>query len=192
MVLQPFEIDCVIYHHPCSDGFGAAYCAWKYFKINHPDKDVKYIPMNIGDLPPDNLEGKNLLLLDYSYKKDVIIQLLKVVNKLLIIDHHKSAQEDLYDISDEYKIFDMNYSGAMLAWFYFFPNEKCPLMIEYIQDRDIWTLQLPKIDQFTAWFYTLPFDFELYDMYTDDQLLLTMIDTKGELFHELIKLLKGV
>lgn len=58
-------------------------------------------------------------------------------------------------------------------------------MIEYIQDRDIWTLQLPKINEFSAWFYTLAFDFEVYDIYTDDDLLLKMIDTKGKLFLEL-------
>lgn len=123
MNLQPSEVDCIIYHHPCSDGFGAAYCAWKFFQLNYT-KNVEFLPMNIGDPPPCNLEGKNLLLLDYSYKKEVVLKLLKIVKKLLIIDHHKSAYEDLQDLPKEYKFFDMNRSGAMLAWEYFFPGKK--------------------------------------------------------------------
>lgn len=80
--LKADEIDTVIYHYPCSDGMGAAYCVWKYFQIHHPEKKVNYIPANIGALPPDGLEGKNVLITDYSYKKDILLKLLEKVNKL--------------------------------------------------------------------------------------------------------------
>jgi len=183
--LQPNEVDVVIYHDPCSDGTGSGYVAWKYFTTNFPNKEITYYPMMIGSSPPSQLENKNVLICDYSYKKDVLINLLTKVNKLLIIDHHKSAEKDLQDIDDKYKIFHMGHSGAMLTWFYFYGDIKPPLMIEYIQDRDIWTKKLSNTDDFASWFYTLPIKFEEYDKYLDDNVLLEMIKTKGISFGEL-------
>ena len=182
--LKPNEIDVVIYHNPCSDGTASGFVAWKYLTANS-DKNVDYYPMAIGSQPPPNLENKNVLICDYSYKKDVLINLMKKVNKILIIDHHESAEKDLRDIDDKYKIFHMGHSGAMLTWFYFFPEVKPPLMIEYVQDRDIWTNKMPFTNAFTAWFYTLPLTFEEYNKYLDDDVLLNMIQTKGLSFEEL-------
>jgi uncharacterized protein len=113
--LQPHEVDVVIYHDPCSDGTGSAYVAYKYFTTNFPDKKITYYPMSIGSQPPTGLEGKNVLVCDYSYRKDILVNLLTKVNKLLIIDHHISAEKDLQDIDDKYKIFHMGHSGAMLT-----------------------------------------------------------------------------
>lgn len=183
-LLQPHEVDHIIYHYPCSDGFGSAYVGWKYSTIVS-GKEITFSPMNIGAPPPSGLEGLNVLVCDYSYKKDVVIELLKKVNKLLIIDHHKSAEKDLKDIDDNLKIFHMDLSGAMLTWHYFFPEQPPPLMIQYIQDRDIWTKKLPNTDDFASWFYTLPFEFNQYDKYLDDNLLLAMINTRGISFGEL-------
>ncbi len=183
--LQPDEVDVVIYHHPCSDGTGSGYVAWKYLSEKFPDKKIDYYPMLIGALPPPNLENKNVLICDYSYKKDILNDLLKKVNKLLVIDHHLSAKKDLEQLDDKYKIFSMDNSGAMLTWFYFFGGVKPPLLIEYIQDRDIWTKKLPNTDNFASWFYTLPLEFKEYDKYIDDNFLLEMITVKGISFGEL-------
>lgn len=183
--LQPDEVDTVIYHHPCSDGTGSGFCAWKYLSNKFPNRDVKYYPMSIGAAPPPGLENKNVLICDYSYRKDILLDLLKKVNKFLVIDHHKSAEKDLQEIDNKYKIFHMGYSGAMLTWYYFFPEIKPPLMIEYIQDRDIWTKKLPNTDDFASWFYTLEFEFEEYNKYLDDDLLLNLINIKGKSFGEL-------
>ena len=181
--LQPDEV--VIYHHPCSDGASSGFVAWKYLLAKFPERNVMYLPMSIGSLPPNGIDGKNVLICDYSYKKDVLNELIKKVNKLLIIDHHKSAEEDLREIDDKYKIFDMNHSGAMLTWYYFFPEIIPPLLIEYVQDRDIWTKKLPNTDDFASWFFTLPFDFKEYEKYLDDNVLLEMIKIKGISFGEL-------
>ena len=167
--LQPHEVDVVIYHHPCSDGTGACWAAWKYLSINQPNRAIQYCPRSIGAPPPRGLEGKNVLICDYSYRYAVLTDLLSQVNKLLVIDHHRSAEKDLQSIDDRHKIFRMDYSGAMLTWYYFFgQSQPPPLMLEYIQDRDIWTKRLPHTDDFAAWFHTLPHDVEVYDQYQDD------------------------
>ena len=65
-----------------------------------------------------------------------------------MIDHHASAAKDLdgwfnprFD-----SVFDMQKSGAMLAWDYFFPAQEAPEIVRYVQDRDIWTKALPGCD----------------------------------------------
>lgn len=179
--LQPDEVDVVIFHSPCSDGMMSRVIAQKYLG----DKKVLYYPMSVGQVPPSGLEKKNVLICDYSYRKDVLNKLLTVVNKLLIIDHHDSAEKDLCDLDPKYKIFDMEYSGAMLTWFYFYPEIKAPLVIEYVQERDLFTKKLPGTDNFASWFSTLPFEFETYIKYFDKNLLLEMIKDKGEPYGEL-------
>lgn len=181
--LQPSEVNCIIYHHPCSDGFASALALWKYAKLNNLD-NITFIPANHGDTPPD-VTGKNVLIADFSYKKYIINKLIEQANKLLIIDHHNSAEKELSEIPDKYKIFDMNHSGAMLTWLYFFPDSPVPKLIKYIEDRDIWKKEYSDCDAFVAWFYLLPFEFEIYNEYLDDNLLTNMINIKGKSFQEL-------
>lgn len=183
--LQPDEVNVVIFHDPCSDGRASELSAKKYLSEKYPDRIVEYYPMSIGASPPQGLENKNVLICDYSYRKDILNDLLTKVNKLLIIDHHKSAEKDLSEIDDKHKIFSMDYSGAMLTWFYFYPKIEPPLLIKYIQDRDIWTKKLPHTDDFVSWFYTLPMTYEEYIKYLDDDLLLKMIKIKGLAYREL-------
>jgi oligoribonuclease NrnB/cAMP/cGMP phosphodiesterase (DHH superfamily) len=78
--------------------------------------------------------------------------------KVVVLDHHKSAQKDLDGV--EFAQFDMNRSGAQMAWDYFHPNEPRPVHIEHIGDRDLWKFEkadtkaysiaaMSKIKQFT-------------------------------------------
>ena len=183
--LQPGDITCVIYHGNCPDGTGSAYIAWKYMTERYPNRTIKFYPMQIGGLPPTGLDGENVLICDYSFKKNVTDILLKKVNKLLIIDHHITSEKDLRDVDKKHKIFNTNYSGAMLTWFYFYPNIEPPLLIKYIQDRDLWTNTLPYIEYFASWFSSVPHNFMEYHKYTDDNLLREMIETKGAHYNEL-------
>jgi len=52
------------------------------------------------------------------------------------MDHHKSALEDLKGLSPNI-YFDMERSGARLAWDYFHPGKEPPAFIDYIEDRGI-------------------------------------------------------
>lgn len=176
--MNPDKIDFVIYHNPCSDGTGSAWAAWKYLKANHPKREVIYHPTNHGSPPPD-VTGRNVLICDFSYSKPLLDEMIKQADNLLIIDHHKTAQAALQDIPDKYKIFDMSHSGAYLTWMYFFPKKDVPLMIQYIQDRDIWTNKMPLIKEYASWFFTLDHNVEIYDIFSDDKVFQNMLETKG-------------
>lgn len=42
-----------------------------------------------------------------------------------------------------YCLFDMNRSGAGLAWDFFMPNFPRPKLVDYVEDRDLWRFSLP-------------------------------------------------
>ncbi len=185
MRLLPQDVNCVLYHSPCSDGFTSALTAYLYFK--NKDKHVEYIGVSHGSSPPD-VVGKNVLICDFSYKKDILDQMIKDANNLLVIDHHITAKNDLSELDDVYKIFDMDHSGAVLTWNYFYPDKDAPLLYKYVEDRDLWKKLMPNTDAFVAWFYNLDFEFDIYEKYLDDELLLKCIETKGLAYLELTEI----
>jgi len=81
--LQPDEVDYVIYHYPCSDGFGSAYSAWKFLHEKFPDREVTYYGARITELPPNDLKDRNVLICDYSYSKKNIIRFIEESQEII-------------------------------------------------------------------------------------------------------------
>lgn len=143
-----------IYHDPCMDGFTAAWVV--NIAFNH---DVDMYPTNYGRMPPD-VTDRDVIIVDFSYKRDVLMQMATTAKSILVLDHHKTAEEELSNLSSisdpSCKIyinvhFDMSKSGAELAWQHFFPNNPQPVFISYIADRDLWTKALAKTDEVNAY-----------------------------------------
>lgn len=126
-----------LFHAFCSDGSGAHYAAWKKFG----DK-ATYIPVAYGKPFPEEIikSDSEIYIMDFSYPRAVLDNIYKKVKKLMVLDHHKTAEEDLRGAP--YAIFDMNRSGAVIAWEYFHGKD-VPMLLKYIQDRDLWTWKLP-------------------------------------------------
>ena len=158
--MDPGSVDLVIYHANCTDGFGAAYAAWKLLGDR-----AEYHAAKHGEPPPD-VKGKNVVVLDFSYDNSTTKRLMKEAKGFLIIDHHKTAIVELHDVTCTR--FDMNHSGAMLAWNFFHPGKEAPRMIKFIEDRDLWKWQIPYSKEFSAAFDMVPYDFEEFDKYLDD------------------------
>ena len=159
-LIEPSSIDLVIYHADCTDGFGAAFAAWKLL-----GNKAEYHACKHGTKPPD-VTGKNVAILDFSYSNEVTKQMIEDANDLIVIDHHKSAVVELHDISNT--LFDMNHSGAMLAWNFFHPGKEPPKFISYVEDRDLWKWELPYSKEFSAAFDMVPFEFEEFEKFEDD------------------------
>nr|QBK89959.1 MAG: DHH family phosphohydrolase [Pithovirus LCPAC101] len=188
-VFNKNEIDMVIYHYPCSDGFGAAFSVWKYYKETNNSRSVEYVEANYGKAMP-NVKGKNVLITDFSYPIDVMRQIIEESKSVFLIDHHSSAQKNLADLEDKYKIFDMTHSAAVLVWKYMndeTDDEKVPLMMRYIEDRDIWKKELPNNEEFSVWFFTLDMTFEVYEEVYDSPELIKNGIEKGKYYIELNK-----
>ncbi len=158
--MEPSSVNFVIYHGNCTDGFGAAYAAWKLLGDR-----AEYYAAKYGESPP-SLVGKNVVVLDFSYDNATTKRLMKEAKNFLVIDHHKTAMVELHDVSCTR--FDMNHSGAMLSWKFFHPGKEAPRMIKYIEDRDLWKWEMPYSKEFSAAFDMVPFDFEEFDKFLDD------------------------
>ncbi len=133
----------IIYHHQCRDGFGAAFAAWKKF-----GDSASYIPCKTQDTVPEGLKNKELYILDYSYPLDVLEKLVAENKKVVVIDHHKSAKDTVLAFPGN--VFDLEHSGAVLAWEYFHPGTEVPKLLLYIEDHDLWKMALPHNREFSA------------------------------------------
>ena len=185
LTIKKEDIDVIVYHANCDDGFGAAYCAYKYFNKYHQDKQVKYIPLSYSsDIPFNEFRNKNVCVFDFSFKEHDTTEIIKISNSFAVIDHHKTAITELKNIPDKYKTIIMEYSGAYLAWKYFFPEDNVPKLIQYIQDNDIWTKKLPMTLEYTAYKSSINNTFEEFDRLSDDEELMNCIKFNGKIIKE--------
>ncbi|RKZ65714.1 MAG: phosphohydrolase [Gammaproteobacteria bacterium] len=149
-----------IYHGNCLDGFAAAW-AVRYAL----GEEVEFYK-GIHQQSPPEVNARDVILVDFSYKKEVLKNMLKTAASITILDHHISAEEDLSELlkTGEIKgLFDMNRSGAMLAWQWFNPEQQAAKLIEHIQDRDLWQFKLDGTREINAALSSYPFDFKLWD-----------------------------
>ena len=145
-----------IYHGNCADGFGAA-LAVHLAKCN---SEIDFYPGVYGDGPPDVSGRELVIMVDFSYKRDIILDIAKQVETVVIIDHHKTTVEDLVDLPDNVgTVFDMNKSGAVLAWEFFHPKEPIPKLLLHIQDRDLWKFELEGTREIQAAIFAVPYTF---------------------------------
>lgn len=184
--LMPGEVDTVLYHGAnCPDGFAAAVAA----SIRLGEKNVLYVPCHshgVWPIDPTTHEpldftGRNVVILDFSFPLKMLRRMIAASNNLLVIDHHKTAQSDLKDVADINKIFDMNRSGAVLAWRYFFPNTNIPRLFLYVEARDLWTWNLPDGEAICAALDTYEQSMELWRAWiAEDSAILTTLKEQGQ------------
>ncbi len=161
--------DIVFFHYPCQDGLASAWIVKKYHDEN--DKYIELRGINHSEsIDIEVFRDKNVLFCDItplsckilnSDTENSIECFEKYCKKIVILDHHISAQESLKNKS--YAIFDMSKSGATLTWSYFYENRDIPLFIKMIEDRDLWRWNIEKSEEFTTAFYKVIQQYEHYD-----------------------------
>lgn len=161
-----------IYHANCADGLGAAWAVHRAL-----GDDVEFVAARHGEPAPTStssrvqggIAGRDVLIVDFSYPLATLRAMAASADSVLVLDHHKTAQEDLHDLdapmtySEWVKygkvagnepenlaaIFDLNRSGAGIAWDYLHPGDeraaepsirygRRPRIIDLIEDRDLW------------------------------------------------------
>ena len=159
------DCDMVIYHADCSDGFTAAWVAYRYYKDS--DKMPEFIPARYDqDLSQlGDFDDKHVLIVDVSFSMEQLRPLIAGCKSLRLLDHHESAYNKLKDAS--FAHFDLTKSGAMLAWEYFF-DEEPPKIVEYIQDRDLWKWELLHSKKVSAYIQSYEKTFDNWDEIFED------------------------
>lgn len=132
----------VVYHGKCPDGIGGAWCFYHYYITQGYSDDITFIKGFHGTKPDlEKFKDKEVYIVDFSYSREILINIKTIAKKLIVLDHHISAKRELEDL--EGCIFDMERSGAHMAWDYLFPDKKRIWFIDYIGDMDLWKKQLP-------------------------------------------------
>ena len=165
-----------IYHGNCPDGFAAAWVVRKALGEN-----VVFFE-GIHQKPPPDVKDMDVFLVDFSYKKATLQKMLTSASSITILDHHISAKNDLQPFLENAQIkgvFDINKSGAMITWDWFYAGEDAPKLIDHIQDRDLWRFQLTDTRDITTGLSSYPYDFDVWDKfmgYNSTQLLALKTD----------------
>lgn len=171
----------VIFHSNCLDGFGSAYAAYVHFVVKQ-NVEATFIPAVHGEAPPD-ATGRTVYILDYAYKRAAMTQLCQQAERVIVLDHHISALEDLAGLDQEHANlelhFDMERSGAMMAWEYF-NSEPAPLLIACVQDRDLWRYDIAISYDVNAALMAHPFTFAGWHQWASDEAALQALVAEGK------------
>ena len=153
-LVKPHAPDVVLYHAECMDGFGAAWALWKRFP------QARFLPVKHGFPQPEGLDNQHVVMVDFSYHREDILALADCTASLQILDHHITAESALADLP--YAYFDMDRSGAVLAWEWAHA-QPVPWLLQYVQDKDLWRWQLPHSREISAALASYPFDFVIWE-----------------------------
>jgi hypothetical protein len=154
-----------IYHANCPDGMAAAISVYTSPKWG---SDTNFVTAHYGNPPPD-VTGHDVIIVDFSYPRDVLEQMHAQANSLIVLDHHKTAQSALDGL--DYCIFDMTKSGGRLTWDYLNPQHEwdahpadrnIPDLILYTEDRDLWQNKLHLTKEYNAALASYPMTFEAW------------------------------
>ncbi len=145
----------LVFHAGCPDGFGAAWSARRAWGDN-----ARYISRSHDDdFDPERFEDELVVFADISLPNHLLRRLGEVAAEVLILDHHLTARdhfesdpgvENALTAKGHRVHFDLDRSGAMLAWNHFHPGESPPDLLRYVQDQDLWNWELPDSEEINA------------------------------------------
>ncbi len=183
-VREPLKDIVVIYHANCQDGFGSAFIAHKKF-----GDEASYILCSDRVTPPEGLVDKEVYILDFSYPKEVLLELERTNKRLVIIDHHISAEEAVKSVK-EY-VFAIDHSASHLSWKYFI-NDKIPFFIEMLEIIDLAKDKHDAKVNLITYILSKPYTFENYEELLNDfnnSEALEKIEVFGKVQHDYLELL---
>lgn len=132
-----------IYHGGCPDGVASAIVV-----VDALGSDVKLIPGHYARPLTDekiDLEGKTVLLCDFSYQSDEMSKIASLAKQVIFLDHHDTALKKNEEVLEKDNVFayaSTHYCGASLTYQFFHPNKDLPIFIKYIQDGDLYEFKL--------------------------------------------------
>ena len=140
------------------DGTAGAWVAWKKY-----GDIAEYIAADDWKVLPEyvtkhtDLGNTEIYIIDFSFSKEVLLDLQSKAKKLVVLDHHVGAKENIQSVREH--VYGEGESGCILAWRYFFPGTEIPLAIQYVSDNDTWTHKMPDYEIVDAYIYKSDNDF---------------------------------
>lgn len=136
-------------HDNCMDGTGSAMLLNNYCNDNNIKLNIVYLQYGntANSFDINTLENKNVVMCDFSFDRNKIISIKNIAKNLIVLDHHKSAKDNLAGL--DYCIFDMKKSGTTLMWEYLYGDIIPPMFVKYVEDRDIWKGEFSDTEAFS-------------------------------------------
>lgn len=142
----------------------------------HPDAVLH--ARRINDPVPDCIEARDdVIIVDYSYDRATFLELRARVASSIMLDHHATAQRAMAGLPDA--TFDMDRSGAGMAWDHFMAGTPRPWLIDYVEDNDLWRHKLPGSRAVAAVLRMTHFTIEAYTALAQEPL--AAVVARGEL-----------
>jgi hypothetical protein len=139
--LDTLHFPYVVHHGNCHDGITAAWVCDQRWR-----GDLTLVEGTYGTkLDLRAMQGRDVLFVDFSCDALTMREVGRVAKSVTVIDHHVTAYQDLRGLRLDcsfYPLFDMNRSGAGLAWDLLMPGQARPSLINYVEDRDLWRFAL--------------------------------------------------
>jgi hypothetical protein len=157
-----------LYHAGCPDGFGAAWAVWRAWGDH-----ARYIPRGHEEpLRCRDLEGDQVVFVDIAPPLEALWRLAECAAQIIILDHHVSARDrfesdpglcNAFQREGHIVHFDLDHSGAILAWRHFHLDAEIPQILRYVEDQDLWRWKLPHSEEVNAAIGSHPRSFEVWD-----------------------------
>lgn len=159
------------FHAGCPDGFGAAWAvrqvwgdAAEYRPRSHDDAFTR------AEL--DVVDGAQVAFVDIAPRTQDVRALAEVAAELVVLDHHVSSRDrfesdlalrNVVEAHGHTVHFDLDHSGAALAWLHFAGDEPLPELLRYVEDQDLWAWKLPRSEEVNAAIDSYPLRFDVWD-----------------------------
>jgi len=151
----------ILYHADCPDGFGGAWAAHNKFG----DK-AEYIGVSHDQPVPSGLVNKKIYMIDFAYSVEMTKDLISHNKAVTAIDHHITGEEAV-KLTQNYS-YATDHSGSVLAWKYFYKDKSVPLMLQYIEDRDLWKFKLSHTAPIVTYIDSCDYNFSIWDRLVKD------------------------
>jgi uncharacterized protein len=181
--LDPADRPLVVTHGDCPDGWCCEFLFRRHFGAN-----ADYLSARYGDPVPDVRLRPHVYIADFCYAAPDMGRIASDCGgRLTVIDHHVTAQGTLERLnlhvgrglweSSVRVVFDLAHSGAYLTWRFLkdqgatdsvFADGNPPLIVQVVQDRDLWAWRLPDSRELNAALSSYPKTVEAWtDLHND-------------------------
>ena len=130
-----------IHHSKDFDGWCSGAILLKKFP------EIELIGWDYGDPIPDieRMRGQNVIMIDISFPMDKMLEMARITERTIWIDHHISANKDFMqsclenpDLGKIIYVYEDGIAACEIGWKYFYPAHHIPFAVQLLSMYDTW------------------------------------------------------
>lgn len=133
----------ICFHHNDLDGRCAAAIVNKWWRPREAEgQRAVFVELDYKDAVPVDAvcPGEQVVIVDFSFKPEVMAEVFNRTDKVIWCDHHKTAKGYDYgrEIAGVRDFSEKGRAGCEVTWDYLFPNTSRPWAVTLVGDHDAW------------------------------------------------------